>query len=101
MDELGGFEPTDTTGFIQIESIRIRKYVGYLSSIRLPLNSIIDGVKLTSPRGRPELVPKTCMAPAFNQKTKQLPILNICATLFCGINKVSEMYYLFEQRGPN
>lgn len=26
MDELGGFEPTDTTGFIQIESIRIKKY---------------------------------------------------------------------------
>ena len=29
MDELGGFEPTDTTGFIQIESIRIKKYVSY------------------------------------------------------------------------
>lgn len=27
MDEMGGFEPTDTTGFIQIESIRIKKYV--------------------------------------------------------------------------
>lgn len=27
MDELGGFEPTDTTGFIQIESIRIKKWV--------------------------------------------------------------------------
>ncbi|KAB5592424.1 Argininosuccinate synthase [Ceratobasidium theobromae] len=26
MDELGGFEPTDTTGFIQIESIRLRKW---------------------------------------------------------------------------
>lgn len=25
MDELGGFEPTDTTGFIQIESIRLKK----------------------------------------------------------------------------
>jgi argininosuccinate synthase len=25
MDELGGFEPTDTTGFIQIESIRIKQ----------------------------------------------------------------------------
>ena len=31
MDELGGFEPTDTTGFIQIESIRIKKYL-YLYS---------------------------------------------------------------------
>lgn len=27
MDELGGFEPTDTSGFIQIESIRIKKCV--------------------------------------------------------------------------
>ncbi|KAF8343508.1 argininosuccinate synthetase [Amanita rubescens] len=26
MDELGGFEPSDTTGFIQIESIRIKKW---------------------------------------------------------------------------
>ncbi|KAF5383548.1 hypothetical protein D9615_003743 [Tricholomella constricta] len=26
MDELGGFEPTDTSGFIQIESIRIKKW---------------------------------------------------------------------------
>jgi len=26
MDELGGFEPTDTTGFIQIESIRLKKW---------------------------------------------------------------------------
>jgi argininosuccinate synthase len=26
MDELGGFEPIDTTGFIQIESIRIKKW---------------------------------------------------------------------------
>jgi len=25
MDELGGFEPSDTTGFVQIESIRIKK----------------------------------------------------------------------------
>ncbi|KAI6044440.1 putative argininosuccinate synthase [Pisolithus marmoratus] len=26
MDELGGFEPTDTSGFIQIQSIRIKKW---------------------------------------------------------------------------
>lgn len=32
MDELGGFEPTDTTGFIQIESIRIKKSQLYHSS---------------------------------------------------------------------
>ncbi len=36
MDELGGFEPTDTTGFIQIESIRIKKSVFTLST---PKNS--------------------------------------------------------------
>ena len=30
MDELGGFEPTDTTGFISIESIRIKKSVTLL-----------------------------------------------------------------------
>lgn len=35
MDELGGFEPTDTTGFIQIESIRIKKYVGHCSFLSL------------------------------------------------------------------
>ena len=35
MDELGGFEPTDTTGFIAIESIRIKKYVlGLLCGVR-------------------------------------------------------------------
>jgi len=26
MDELGGFEPTDTTGFIAIEAIRIKQW---------------------------------------------------------------------------
>lgn len=26
MDELGGFEPTDTSGFIKIQSIRIKKW---------------------------------------------------------------------------
>ncbi|KAL4078896.1 argininosuccinate synthase [Scleroderma yunnanense] len=30
MDELGGFEPTDTSGFIQIQSIRIKKSVVFL-----------------------------------------------------------------------
>lgn len=36
MDELGGFEPKDTTGFIQIESIRIKKYecLSFTSTIR-------------------------------------------------------------------
>jgi argininosuccinate synthase len=26
MDELGGFKPDDTTGFIAIQSIRLKKY---------------------------------------------------------------------------
>jgi len=26
MDELGGFEPTDTTGFIAIEAIRLKQW---------------------------------------------------------------------------
>jgi len=38
MDELGGFEPTDTTGFIQIESIRIKKWAQ--ANIRRGQNSV-------------------------------------------------------------
>ncbi len=33
MDELGGFEPTDTTGFIQIESIRLKKCVSTIVAL--------------------------------------------------------------------
>ena len=40
MDELGGFEPTDTTGFIQIESIRIKKYVVRCSIVDSILTAI-------------------------------------------------------------
>lgn len=36
MDELGGFEPTDTSGFIQIESIRIKKFVTFDIAPALP-----------------------------------------------------------------
>jgi hypothetical protein len=73
MDELGGFEPTDTTGFIQIESIRIKKYVicSYekkLSSHTDFLSSVQDGHKPTSvtaklawlPRMSMGVVPKIC-----------------------------------------
>jgi hypothetical protein len=53
MDELGGFEPTDTTGFIQIESIRIKKYVDIaLSWITLNTLLVIDGHRRTSAEGR-------------------------------------------------
>ncbi len=40
MDELGGFEPTDTTGFIQIESIRIKKFVVHYSTIDSALTNM-------------------------------------------------------------
>lgn len=50
MDELGGFEPTDTTGFIQIESIRIKKSVTSLMVFSLIIDCITDGRKLTSAR---------------------------------------------------
>ena len=43
MDELGGFEPTDTTGFIQIESIRIKKYVVHYSFV-------VDDLTVIGPR---------------------------------------------------
>ena len=45
MDELGGFEPTDTSGFIKIESIRIKKYAHTLdySDGMLLINRVISG----------------------------------------------------------
>lgn len=51
MDELGGFEPTDTSGFIQIESIRIKKSspVHFVTSNNLtPLS---DGLREISSKG--------------------------------------------------
>ena len=33
MDELGGFEPTDTTGFIKIQSIRLKKCVFFYMAL--------------------------------------------------------------------
>jgi hypothetical protein len=65
MDELGGFEPTDTTGFIQIESIRIKKWVpvsGRYFISDCPFLS--DGPKLTSERARLAWRPKMSMAVA-------------------------------------
>jgi argininosuccinate synthase len=37
MDELGGFEPTDTTGFIAIESIRIKQYALALIEVNVSI----------------------------------------------------------------
>ena len=53
MDELGGFEPTDTTGFIQIESIRIKKYASPCrTSYALLTKLYAGGRKPTSARAR-------------------------------------------------
>lgn len=48
MDELGGFEPTDTTGFIQIESIRIKKWVLYFLLFHSPVARCVFPTKLLS-----------------------------------------------------
>lgn len=64
MDELGGFEPTDTTGFIQIESIRIKKYVIRASvdePMLIRLTRFTGGHKRTSAKDRPALSPRMCM----------------------------------------
>ena len=56
MDELGGFEPTDTTGFIQIESIRIKKYVKKACrDLILILALMIDGRRRISAEDRAAL----------------------------------------------
>lgn len=46
MDELGGFEPTDTTGFIQIESIRLKKCVFTIVPL---LRNVTHSVHLSIP----------------------------------------------------
>jgi hypothetical protein len=68
MDELGGFEPTDTTGFIQIESIRIKKCVAYrLVMIRTCYLSTFtsDGRRPISAKARLASNQKMSMALAF------------------------------------
>jgi len=65
MDELGGFEPTDTTGFIQIESIRIKKFVNFLPLSATLLMFISGGHKPTSAKDKQELHPKMFMAAEF------------------------------------
>lgn len=71
MDELGGFEPTDTTGFIQIESIRIKKSVicSYHSFVSEALTLLshfpAGGPKQTFARVRLGSHPRTCTEPVF------------------------------------
>jgi len=62
MDELGGFEPTDTTGFIQIESIRIKKYVG-TALLRVDVKTclVLDGHRRTYAGDRVALSQRMCM----------------------------------------
>ena len=52
MDELGGFEPTDTTGFIQIESIRIKKSETHILLCFTHADFAVDGRRPTSARAR-------------------------------------------------
>jgi hypothetical protein len=66
MDELGGFEPTDTTGFIQIESIRIKKYVQKaFRELILIFCFVIDGRRRTSAEDRAALSRGMYMALVF------------------------------------
>ena len=65
MDELGGFEPTDTTGFIQIESIRIKKSVSPWSASTALLTMLCaGGRKPTSARARAVSRRRMCTVPA-------------------------------------
>jgi hypothetical protein len=62
MDELGGFEPVDTTGFIQIESIRIKKWVSTFLDLNIwpRTNLFVDGLSPISRKGRLVLSLRTC-----------------------------------------
>lgn len=58
MDELGGFEPTDTTGFIQIESIRIKKSVNSAASVLLYLTVLCRWAQANIRKGQAGIEPK-------------------------------------------
>ena len=59
MDELGGFEPTDTSGFIQIESIRIKKFVASLYiSFYIPLRMVCRWAQANFRKGQAGIEPK-------------------------------------------
>lgn len=68
MDELGGFEPTDASGFIEIESIRIKKCVFPFHSLFLISRADRHGVgghRRTFARARAASLPRMSMAPAL------------------------------------
>jgi argininosuccinate synthase len=67
MDEMGGFEPTDTTGFIQIQSIRIKKYV-YTPFRGYDLTRLVGGLRPTSVGAKRASPLRMYMAPAFEQR---------------------------------
>lgn len=58
MDELGGFEPTDTTGFIQIESIRIKKYVALFHLRFAPADRLLRWAQANARKGQAGVEPK-------------------------------------------
>lgn len=71
MDELGGFEPSDTTGFIQIESIRIKKYVILVNRLESFTNNLVTGGrKPTSARARLVYHLRMCMVVACRRKSR-------------------------------
>ena len=73
MDELGGFEPTDTTGFVKIESIRIKKYVKtFLSSIDVDTLFPIDGHRRTYAEDRVASSRRMYMVVAFEYPIYQV-----------------------------
>lgn len=92
MDELGGFEPTDTSGFIQIESIRIKKYVS-VDHRRTFLTRFpnLDGLKPTFAKVRLAWSPRMFTAVVSKQtrnihhQTKDVKQLNV--TIFLTIQE--------------
>jgi hypothetical protein len=95
MDELGGFEPTDTTGFIQIESIRIKKCVLTLSFPEK--NPIIDilvsgGHKPTCAKARQASNRRTSTGLAFRfisiQKISSISDRMLCLVCSCSAPRV-------------
>jgi hypothetical protein len=69
MDELGGFEPSDATGFIQIEAIRIKKWVqSYHSTTSQRAQSLISsgGPRPTFAKGKLGSLPRMCMEVVSN-----------------------------------
>ena len=79
MDELGGFEPTDTTGFIQIESIRIKKCVLFIQYLRNDALTryTVDGPRPTFAKVRQVSSPRMFMAPAYERPSSKTSCISV------------------------